>query len=201
MAIVEDEDFRAYLGVGDADPEAGDADRLHAAIEAEVRRLTHRAFEGDDGGSYDQVIRIDGAQEFRLPWTPVDEITSIARVWFDGAEDDAYEATSYRLENADSGLVSLRAGGRLRFPIHRLAGPEYVRVIWTTTGAIPAQAPQAVLDWGKARWGERDEHAGLAGYTTGEDSETYFMQLAGRPPRDAMIAILGMAHVARGGKV
>jgi hypothetical protein len=201
MSAPEFEVFRDHLGVGATDVEVDEVSRLYDAILSEVRRLTHRGFEGDEGGTYDEVIRIDGSQEFRLPWTPVRAITSIARKWFDGTEDEAYDATSWRLENAETGLVSLRPSGVQRFPMHRPLGPEYVRVLWTTTGEIPAQVPQAILDWGKARWDERDQATGLAGYTTGDDSETYFMQLAGRPPRSVMAALMGVKHLVGGGKV
>jgi hypothetical protein len=194
-AVIEFEVFRDYLGVAATDPDVDFTSLLFDAINAEIRRLTHRAFEGDDGGSYDQVIHIRGLREFSLPWTPVKAIASIARVYFDGTEDDPYEAAQWRLEDADRGLIALRASGSWR------PNPEYVRVIWTTTGDIPAQLPMACLDWGKTRWEERDRIAGLASYGTGQDAESYFQALAGLPPRSALLAIMGVAHVIGGGVV
>ena len=201
-AVIEFEVFRDHLGVGATDPDVDFVSLLFDAINAEIRRLSHRAFEGDGGGSYDQVIRIRGGREFSLPWTPVRAITSIARVRFNGTEDAPFEATSWRLEDASRGLVALRASGSWDGPpVRWWRNPEYVRVIWTTTGEIPAQLPQACLDWGKTRWDDRERNAGLASYSTGEDAESYFQALAGSPPRSAMLAILGTAHVVGGGVV
>jgi hypothetical protein len=201
-AVIEFEVFRDYLGVAATDPDVDNVSLLFDAINAEIRRLAHRAFEGDDGGSYNQIIRIRGLREFTLPWTPVKAIASIARVHFDGSEDDPYPTTHWRLDDADRGLIALRSSGTWDGPPARWwRNPDYVRVIWTTTGDIPAQLPMACLDWGKARWEERDQVAGLASYTTGADSESYFANLAGRPPRSALLAIMGVAHVVGGGVV
>lgn len=188
-AVIEFEVFRDYLGVGATDPEADQVSILFDAINAEIRRLTHRAFEGDEGGSYDQVIRISGAREFTLPWTPVEALTSITVQHFDGTEDDPLAADQYRLDDADRGLV------RLRRPA------EYVHAVWTTTGDIPAQLPQACLDWGKDRWGDKDRAENLASYSTGQDAESYFAAVAGAAPRKALVAILGVAHYSRGGVI
>jgi hypothetical protein len=205
-AVIEFEVFRDYLGVAATDPDVDWVNLLFNAINAEIRRLTHRAFEGDGGGSYDQVIRIHGAREFDLPWGPIRAIASIERVHFDGTVDDAYETTDWRLEDADRGRVRLLPhtsgwGGPPYFRDHQWGGPEYVQVIWTTTGEIPAQLPMACLDWGKTRWEERDRTAGLASYTTGQDAESYFPALAGLPPRSALLAIMGVAHLTGGGVV
>lgn len=202
-AVIEFEVFRDYLGVAATDPEVDAVSLLFNAINAEIRRLTHRAFEGDGGGSYDQVVRIHGEREFTLPWGPVASITSIARVHFDGTEDDPYEATQWRLEDADRGVVALRPTGYWRpgSPARWLSNPDYIHIVWTTTGEIPAQLPQACLDWGKTRWEERDRTAGLASYGTGQDAESYFPALAGLAPRTALLAILGVAHLTGGGVV
>lgn len=193
MAIVEFEVFRDYLGVGSTDPEVDDVSRLYDAIASEVKRLTRRDFEGDQGGSYNEVIRLDGAEEFVLSHVPVKSLTSIAQVFFDGAQDTAYATSAWRLESAKRGLVRLRAGGE--------RGPGYVRVIWTTTGEIPADAPVAFLEWGRDRWSQRGQDGALSGYTTGQDAETYFAGLAGKPPRSALLALLGIRHATGGGKV
>ena len=201
-AVIEFEVFRDYLGVAATDPEVDAVSLLFNAINAEIRRLTHRAFEGDGGGSYDQVIRIHGEREFTLPWGPVASITSIARVHFDATEDDPYEATQWRLEDADRGVVALRSSGYWDGPSARwLRNPDYIHVVWTTTGEIPAQLPQACLDWGKTRWDERARAAGLTSYSTGQDAESYSAVLAGLPPRSALLAILGVAHLTGGGVV
>ena len=187
--LVEFEVFRDYLGVGATDPLVDDVSRLLAALGVAVRRGARRAFEGDEGGSYDQVIRIRGVREFILPHVPVRAITSIAPAYFDGTVGDVYATTDYRLEDADRGAIRLRYG------------PEYVRVIWTTTGDIPASIPQAVLEWGKARWDDRERNPGLASYETGDDAESYFASLAGKPPHDVLLAILGARHATGGGVV
>jgi hypothetical protein len=187
--VIEYEVFRDHLGVAAGDPAEDDVSRLFDAINARIRRLTRRDFEGDTGGSYDQVIRIRGMEEFTLPHVPVRDIASIARVAFDGTEDAPYETTDYRVEDAERGLIRLR----------RLA--EYVRVVWTTTGEMSAAVPQACLDWGKARWDATDRPADLAGYTTGQDSESYFEAVAGRPPRDVLLTLLGERRASGGGVV
>lgn len=188
--VVEFEVFRDHLGVGATDPQVDDVSKLYDAIMAEIRRITRRSFEGDEGATYDQVIRTYGAEEFRLPFVPVDELVSITRVRFDGTEDDEpFETDRYRLEDADRGRIRL------------LPRCEYVRVVWTVTGAIPAQAPWAALEWGKARWDDRDRSSSLSSYQTGQDAESYAVTLAGQPPRQVIAALLGFANVSGGGVV
>jgi hypothetical protein len=187
--VIEFEVFRDYLGVAADAVEIDDVSKLYDAIGSQVRRITRRDFEGDEGGSYDQVIRIREEREFDLPHVPVEAITSIRQAFFDGTEDNPYDAEQWRLEDA--------ARGRIRL----LPRAEYVRVVWTTTGEIPAEVPQAFLEWGKTRWDERDRTGGLASYSTGADSESYFATLAGRPPRDVMLALLGVQHSTGGGVV
>jgi hypothetical protein len=206
--LVEFEVFRDYLKVDATDPAVDDVSRLLDAICAEVRLLARRSFEGDEGGSYSQVIQIRGAREFDLPHVPVRAIASIERVRFDGTVDDAYATTDWRLEDADRGHVSLLPGtsswsatSPFFYRDHHWGGPEYVQVTWTTTGDIPPQIPQAVLEWGKSRWDTRDQVPGLTGYSTGGDSETYSEALAGKPPHDVMRAILGVRHATGGGVV
>ena len=210
-SIVEFYVFRDYLGIAPGSPDEDDASRLLDAICARVRRIARLDLEGDLGGSYDQVIRIRGAEEFILPHAPVRAIASISRVWFDGTQDDPYQAGDWRLDDAARGLVRLRPGAADFSRFHNAwadraavrglhLAPDYVRVVWTTTGEIPAELPQAVLEWGRARWDERDANPALAAYTTGTDSETYAATLAGRPPREVLAAILGARH-ARGGAV
>lgn len=206
--LVEFEVFRDYLGVDAADPLVDDVSRLLDALCAEIRRLARRDFEGDEGGSYDEVIRIRGAEEFTLPHVPVRTITSVARHWFDGTEESAYLPSDYRLEDAARGLVHLRPGagwlGRADWSERhgiRPHGPEYVHVIWTTTGEMSAALPQALLDWGKARWDGRARDPDLASYKTGDDAESYFANLAGHAPRSVLKAIYGSRHATGGGVV
>jgi hypothetical protein len=188
-SLVEFEVFRDHLGVAADAPEVDAVSKLLDAICAEVRRIARRSFEGDEGGAYSQVIRIRGAREFTLPQVPVAAVASIAPAYFDGTVGDAWDTWDWRLEDASRGLV------RLRF------AAEYVAVVWTTTGDIPAQIPQAVLEWGKSRWESRDQVAGLTGYKTGDDSETYSEAIAGKPSHDVMRAILGVRHATGGGVV
>lgn len=187
--VVEWEVFRDHLGVGATDPQVDDASKLYDAINAEIRRITKRSFEGDEGATYDEVIRIFGASEFTLPHVPVEEIVSIARVRFDGTEDDPLEAERYRLEDADRGRIRIR-------PHY-----EYVHVVWSVTGDIPAQLPQAALEWGKARWEDRGRVAALTSYQTGGDAESYSVTLAGLPPRQVVAALLGVANITGGGVI
>lgn len=189
VPIVEFEVFRAHLGVAADAVESDAVSRLLDAICAEARRITRLPMEGDEGGTYDQVIRIRGAREFLLPEVPVLEVTSIAPAYFDGTIGDPYDTGDWRLEDAARGSI------RLRFT------PEYVSVAWRTTGDIPAQLPQAVLEWGKTRWDSRDRAADLASYETGEDAESYFASLAGQPPRSVATALLGVRHARGGGPV
>ena len=144
-SLIEFEVFRDYLGVAADAVEVDDVSRLLDAICAEIRRLARRSFEGDEGGAYDRVLRIREELEFTLPEVPVAAITSIAPAYFDGTFGDVAETTEWRLEDAARGVV------RVTFR------EEYVRVIWSTTGEMPAQIPQATLDWGKSRWETRDQ--------------------------------------------
>lgn len=186
--IVTLEAFLAHLGVDAASPEAADASRLLDAISAEMRLLARRDFEGI-GGTYDRILTIRGAREILLPHVPVVAIQSISRVYFDGTEDPAYAADTWRLEDPARGAV------RLAFTA------DYIRVQWTTTGAIPAQIIQGAFSWGSSRWVERERDPGLAAYRTGDDSETYFPAIAGRPPTDVARAILGTQHATGGGPI
>jgi hypothetical protein len=208
LPFVEYEVFRDHLGVAAGDPLEAATYRLLDAICAQVRRITRRAFEGDEGGSYTLVIRIRGALEFTLPHVPVRAIASIARVRFDGTVDDPYETTSWRLEDAERGAVRLLPGasswgGDVHFRSRdaNWGGPDYVQVVWTTTGDIPADLVQGILEWGKTRWDARDRAADLASYDTGEDAESYFASLAGHPPADTLRAIMGARHATGGGVV
>lgn len=188
--VVEFEVFRDHLGVAADDTAVDDVGKLYDAINAECRRLTGRQFEGDGGATYDQVIRIRGAREFNLPRGPVASITSITRQYFDGTEDDApFETTSYRVEDAERGRVHLHANC------------EYVHVVWTVTGEIPAQVIPAALEWGKDRWDQRDQAAGLLSYQTGQDAESYSVTLAGHPPRQALMALLAVSILTGGGVI
>jgi hypothetical protein len=189
MAIVEFEVFRDYLGVGATDPLVDDVSKLYEAIGAEIKRITHRDFEGDAGGSYSEILRLRGAEEFTLAHVPVESVTSIAKHNFDGTDQDPYDVTAWRIEDADRGLIRIRAT------------PEYVTVVYTTTGDIPPQAVQAYLDWGRDRWDDKDRPANLASYATGGDAESYFQAIAGVPPSKVLAAILGVAHYSRGGVV
>ena len=188
-SLVEFEVFRDYLGVAADDAAVDDVSRLLDAICAEVRRLTRRDFEGDEGGSYDEWIRVRGALELTLPHVPVASVTSISRAYFDGTVDDPYLTTEWRLEDAATGRIRLA----------RTA--EYIRVVWRTTGEIEAQVPQAVLEWGKARWDRRGRDPDLASYQTGDDQESYFASLAGKPPPDVARTLVGLAHRTGGGAV
>jgi hypothetical protein len=157
--------------------------RLTAAVSSAIRRMTRRAFEGDEGGTYDEIIRLHGSQEFTLPNVPVQSVTSIQRVSYDGTADDAWPTTDWRLEDAARGRVSIRRGA------------QRVRVIYRTTGDIPEHISQAAADWIAARWAARPLGAGQTGYKTGEDAETWSAERVGRPPTDVAIALGLETHV------
>lgn len=188
--VVEFEVFRDTLGVGATDPDVDQVSLLFEAINAEIRRLTHRAFEGDGGGSYDEVLRVFGDEALTLPWTPVRTVTSINPQRFDGTDEEALAATDWRLEDPARGRIRLRR-----------AGAEYLHVVWTTTGEIPDQLPWACLEWGRDRWTARERPADLASYSTGGDAESYFAAVAGVCPPKALAAILAVAHHDRGGVI
>lgn len=190
VAIVDFDVFRNHLGVEADDPQEADVERLYDAIGAEIRRITRRALEGE-AATYDEILRLHGAREFQLRHVPVEAVTSINRVRFDATEDDPYEATQWRLEDAPTGRIRLADS----------LSPEYVRVIWTVTGEIPAQLPEAYLEWGKARWDDKDRPAALASYQTGDDAESYFASLAGKAPSPVMVVLVGLAHRTGGGPV
>ena len=78
---------------------------------------------------------------------------------------------------------------------------EYIRVIFRTTGEIEAQVPQAILEWGKASWDDRERNPGLASYQTGDDAESYFASLAGKPPHSVGTALMSVRHATGGGVV
>ena len=217
--VVEFEVFRDYLKVAADDPAVDDVSRLFDAITKAVHRITRRAYEGDEGGSYDQVIRIRGAREFTLPYAPIRVVTSITRVFFDGTEETPYVATDWRVEDPILGRLRLNPGfnawlihGRLEeqddsamWPLgrpvdHQWGGPDYVRVVWTTTGEIPADVVQATLDWGRIRWNERDRDPELQQYRTGVDLERYFDK-AGKVPHAVVLALLGDRHSSFNGVV
>jgi hypothetical protein len=169
--IVSLEDALAYVDVDDDAPEAATVEGLLNAISDEVRKLSRRALEGE-ATEYDLVLRIRREYEFTLPHVPVDpeEDIAITPVLFDGTELDPLEADEWRLEDA------LR--GRIRVTSRH----EYLRVAWTATGEIADSLRQAVLDWLKDRFDNRDQASNLASYQTGEDAESYFAELAGAPP-------------------
>ena len=203
LTIVEFEVVRDYLGVAADATEVDQVSILHNAIDARIKVICRRGFEGDEGATYTEIYRLDGAAEFTLRHVPVEAITSVTRVWFDGTRDDAYTADLYRIEDAERGVVRLGASSISSRAIlefgHSIIRPRLVEVVYRVTGAIPFEAAQAELDWCKARWDARDDRADLVGYTTGQDSETYSVVLAGLPPRDVALALAGITHGGGGG--
>lgn len=197
MPIVDFDEFRDYLGVGASDPQVPAVQRLYDAIGAEILRITRRDFEGGET-DYTEVIRLRGAQEFTVSHVPLESVTSIAKHNFDGTDEDPYAADRWRIEDVVTGRIRL------------LPTPEYIKVIYTTTGVIPAQVPLAYFEWGKAQWAvgtaEDPPPPWLASYKTGDDAESYFeggasQQIAGQPPRDVLVTLLGIANLTGGGVV
>lgn len=164
-------DALAFVGVAADADEATTVAGLLNAISDEVRRLSRRALEGS-ATEYDQVLRIRGAHDFVLPEIPVDaeEDLVITPVDFDGTELDAIEVDQYRLEDAERGQISI------------IPTLERARITWSTTGVIADSLRQAVLEWLKDRFDNRDRARDLASYQTGQDAESYFATLAGKAP-------------------
>jgi hypothetical protein len=189
VSIVEFEVFRDELGVAADSPDVDRVSKLYEAIGEEIERLTRRRFAGDEGATYTETIRIREEREFSVANVPVASIASIAPVAFDGTVGDVYAADEWRLESAARGRIRIRAR------------TEYVQVVYAIPAGAPAAIVQAFLEWGKTRWGERDRTGGLASYSTGADSESYFATLAGRPPRGVMVALLGARHDAVAGVI
>lgn len=180
--VVPLEDALAHVDVADDDePEATIVSGLLDAISDEVRKLSRRALEGAPT-DYDLVLKIRKQYEFTLPHVPVsleDDIVFTPHL-FDGAELDPLEADTWRIEDPIRGRVRISSRH------------EYLRAQWTATGEIADSLRQAVLDWLKERFEARDRARDLASYQTGEDAESYFASLAGKPPSSVGRA-LGLA--------
>lgn len=180
--VVPLEDALAHVDVADDDePEATIVSGLLNAISAEVRKLSRRALEGEPT-DYDLVLRIRRELEFTLPHVPIDveEDLVLTPVKFDGTELDPLEASTYRIEDAERGRIRISTR------------TEYLRVAWGVTGEIADNLRQAVLDWLKDRFDNRDRARDLASYQTGQDAESYFASLAGKAPSSISRA-LGLA--------
>lgn len=180
--VVPLEDALAYVGVAaDKEPEATIVAGILNAISDEIRQRSRRALEGEPT-DYDEIIRVRRAYEFNLPAIPVDPEADIAitPVLFDGEELDPLEADEWRIEDADRGRIMVTTRH------------EWLRVQWTATGAIADSLRQGVLDWLKDRFVNRDRAGDLASYATGDDAESYFAELVGKPPRNVSAA-LGLA--------
>jgi hypothetical protein len=194
-------DALAELGVTAATADATRVRHLVDGISSEIRKLCRRGFEGA-ATTYTETIRIRGALEFTLPHGPITSITSIAQTYVDGSEDEAYAADEYLIEDLDRCRVRLGTYfGPRAWPRDWARGPEYVKVVWTVTGEIPADVTLAAYQWLKARWGTWNDRPDLAGYKTGDDSESYFGALIGRMPRDVARALSLYYHATGGGPV
>lgn len=213
--IVALEDALAYVGVDPDAPEAATVSGMLDAISDEIRTLAKRDLEGD-GVDYDEVIRIDRKTEFYLTHVPVDEdrAITITPQLFDGTELEALSAAQWRLEDAARGRIRISAvvatlvggmpdnGDRWRERHRRFdPGPEYLRVTWSTTGAISAALRFATLEWLKERWRATDIDRHLAGYQTGRDAETYFQGLIGTIPPAVGRAVLAAWQPTNGGVI
>lgn len=215
--IVALEDALRWLGI--TDPESDDAwvaGQMLDAMSAGVRTLANRDFEGDDGDhDHDQVIRIYRQPEFLLPAVPVDPDAPITIIplLFDGTELTELEASQWRLEDAATGririLATLRRAGLesdaiaagSRFPTRYDPAPDYVRVTWSTTGAIPATVRYGILAWLKETFRSQEVPVHLAGYQTGKDAETYFPGVVGTVPPAIARAILNSWQPTNGGVI
>lgn len=172
---------------------AGSADEDRVAqllddVSAEIRHLTRRGLEGTPT-TYDEVLPISGSL-LRLPRGPLSSIVSIRRSYFDGTLDTAYSVTDWRFDDMARGRVSLYSS---------VTG--WVRVVYTTTGEVPAPIIQACLDWLKARWYEHQRDSALASYSTGGDSESYFDSRVGKPPGNVARTLAMYFRTTAGGVV
>lgn len=200
--IVTLADTLTELGLTAPSADATKAGRILDAVSSEIRRLCRREFEGAEATYTAEMYRLRGVREFNLLHTPVKSITSIARTYLDGSVDEAYLSTEYRIEDSTAGHVRLGTSyGPRDWPEDwSYGGPECVRVTYKTTGAVPAEITLACLEWVHNRWTTWGERADLAGYKTGDDEESYFASLAGRPSHNVARA-LGLNYHASGGGV
>lgn len=186
--LVSRELVLSEAGVAVTEPAARRLQILIDAVSSRIRRITRRDFAGSLT-TWDEVYALHGADELVLRNGPVYSITSIRRVSFDGTEDDAYDPTLYRLDDAGRGRVRLARR------------PGYVRVIYTTTGAVPSEVPMAALEWILARWNSRKRDPALASYNTGDDMESYFASLAGKTPSEVLAALSPLIRHTGGGPI
>lgn len=83
-----------------------------------------------------------------------------------------------------SGSTYWRLTSPSRGIIERETVTRFAEVRWRTTGDVPADVQEAILDWVASRWGQRERTAGQSSYSTGADSESWDLSKAGHPPTD-----------------
>lgn len=176
------------LGVAEDDAKATRLRLLIDAVSSRIRRITRRDFAGSVT-TWDETYRLDGGNELVLRHVPVLSITSIRAAYFDGREDDPYEATLWRIEDAQRGRIRLARR------------PGYVRVVYTANGAVIPEAVNGAFEWIVARWNAWARDPALASYSTGDDSESYFASLAGKPPPEVLAALRPLIHNLGGGPI
>lgn len=201
-------DALTILGVEEETPDADRVSVLLNAMSDELRERTNRAFEGETT-AYDETIRIRGAGEFRVSHVPVDpeEDITLTPLYFDGTEAAALLSTEYRLEDAAMGRFRIRPGatylGRQLLDDEPLqpSWPEYIRAEYSVTGELPESVRGAIHDWLRDAWAKKDRPSDLASYATGEDEESYFASLTGRPPAALQRALVLAWRPREGGVI
>lgn len=83
-----------------------------------------------------------------------------------------------------SGSISWYLSDPQRGSVEMPGSRRLLRCIWRVSGDVPADIERATLRWLGARWSMRGEAAGLASYSTGDDSESYDAKLAGEAPAE-----------------
>lgn len=176
------------VGIEEDDAKATRLRLLIDAVSSRIRRITRRDFAGGVT-TWDEVYRLDGASTLVLRHVPIVAVASIRAAYFDGTEDDPYETTLFRVEDARRGRIQLARR------------PGYVRVVYTASGAVLPEVITAALEWILFRWNTWARDPGLANYKTGDDSESYFASLAGKPPPEVLATLRPLIHNIGGGPI
>jgi hypothetical protein len=214
-AIAELEVVLHRLGVDPESATADDVARLLASVSDEFRYLTKRDFDSEPT-VYTEIVRLTEYGELWLSHTPVQSLTSLARLRYDNTPIYAFALTDYHIEDAHRGLVLLHpqswglgygygGGYGSSYPYGRQPGQPYrdrFSIVYSTTGEIEQAASQAVEDWVAARWAQRSHpDSSLTSYSTGSDSESYDRKAVGPPPLEVVGVIASLSRQQGGGVI
>jgi len=118
----------------------------------------------------DEVVRVTavgtaGAAGSGLTIEPAAKFVNVSGV----AVKHVSGSIAWHLTDAERGKVEFGSNRRL------------LRVVWRVTGAVPLDLQDAVVDWVEQKHATRGKSAGMTGYTTGADSESYDATMVGQP--------------------